>query len=183
MEGGEDSLWGKRWDERGRRTSLSIFTLALMPSRCWSFWFSSSESTASLYWPLHRERLSASASLTPLPPPPFFFLIPNPRRMPFLHRPIHRPSLLSFLMSISPARRYLHIPRVRRRAPEPGPAAAAAARARGRVGGAVPVAGVGVEEGGARVALVEGVGGGEPAGEGLLGEFGVVGRGWGVVVP
>ena len=36
----------------GRRTSFSILTLALMPSNSLSFWFSSSERTASLYWPL-----------------------------------------------------------------------------------------------------------------------------------
>lgn len=34
-----------------RRTLLSIFTLALMPSRFSSFWLSSSLKTASLYWP------------------------------------------------------------------------------------------------------------------------------------
>jgi hypothetical protein len=33
-------------------TSFSIFTLALMPSRCSSFWLSSSDSTAALYCPL-----------------------------------------------------------------------------------------------------------------------------------
>ena len=36
----------------GGPTSLSILTLALMPSTSASFWFSSSERTASLYWPL-----------------------------------------------------------------------------------------------------------------------------------
>ena len=36
----------------GGLTSLSILTLALMPSTSASFWFSSSERTASLYWPL-----------------------------------------------------------------------------------------------------------------------------------
>ena len=38
--------------EEGGRTSFSILTLALMPSSWASFWFSSSERTASLYWPL-----------------------------------------------------------------------------------------------------------------------------------
>lgn len=37
---------------KGRRTSFSILTLPLIPSIWASFWFSSSERTASLYWPL-----------------------------------------------------------------------------------------------------------------------------------
>ena len=44
---------GERWEGgKGELTSLSILTLALMPSTSASFWFSSSERTASLYWPL-----------------------------------------------------------------------------------------------------------------------------------
>jgi len=46
VEGGE----GER-----ERTSFSILTLADMPSSWASFWFSSSERTASEYWPLVRD--------------------------------------------------------------------------------------------------------------------------------
>lgn len=41
-----------RGGEGFERTSFSILTLALIPSIWASFWFSSSESTASLYCPL-----------------------------------------------------------------------------------------------------------------------------------
>ena len=53
---------GESWEGgKGGLTSLSILTLALMPSTSASFWFSSSERTASLYWPLcGLEHLSVS---------------------------------------------------------------------------------------------------------------------------
>lgn len=59
-----------RSDQRGRgnaiRTSFSIFTLALMPSTAASFWLSSPDRTASLYWPLRiphgRSRLPSACA-------------------------------------------------------------------------------------------------------------------------
>lgn len=55
---GEGGSWAEGGGWRGggerERTSFSILTLADMPSSWASFWFSSSERTASEYWPLVR---------------------------------------------------------------------------------------------------------------------------------
>lgn len=48
----EGDEWREEERKKGGQTSFNILTLALMPSSSESFWDSSSERTASLYWPL-----------------------------------------------------------------------------------------------------------------------------------
>lgn len=57
----------RRWIMKAREhTSFRILTFPNIPSTCWSFWLSSSLSTASLYCPLcHENRSSAQISSCP----------------------------------------------------------------------------------------------------------------------
>ena len=96
-----DRLEGGNGKEKRDSTSFSIFTRALMPSTCSSFWDSSSERTASLYWPLTKDVLARQ----------FFFSLMQPRfqspqciamRMTYSHRTYHgrnqKPDRTSYLV-------------------------------------------------------------------------------------